>query len=96
MFTSNHCLQETKFKEAIKQYDPIVKRLQDSLLDVTAVILANLCVCHIMSSQNDEAEELMRRIEKEEDRLALTDPTKQSLHLCIVNIGLLFAVPSFH
>jgi tetratricopeptide repeat protein 30 len=55
------CQQESKFKDAIKHYEPIVKRLQDSLLDITAVVLANLCVSHIMSSQNDEAEDLMRR-----------------------------------
>ena len=80
-------MQESKFKDAIKHYDPIVKRLQDNLLDVTAVVLANLCVSHIMCSQNDEAEDLMRRIEKEEDRMAITEPTKQRLHLCIVNLG---------
>ena len=42
-----------------------VKRLQESLLDITAIVLANLCVGYIMTSQNEEAEELMRRIEKE-------------------------------
>ena len=42
-----------------------MKRLQDSLLDITAIVLANLCVGYIMTSQNEEAEELMRRIEKE-------------------------------
>jgi len=58
-------MQETKFKDAIRYYDPIVKKLQDSLLDVTAIVLANLCVSYIMTSQNEEAEVLMRRIEKE-------------------------------
>ena len=42
-----------------------MKKLQDSLLDVTAIVLANLCVSYIMTSQNEEAEVLMRRIEKE-------------------------------
>eukprot|EP01039_Chlorochromonas_danica_P003860 gene3860-4217_t len=79
-------MQETKFKDAIRYYDPIVKRLQDSLLDVTAIVLANLCVSYIMTSQNDEAEELMRRIEKEEERLSFTEPEKQCFHLCIVNL----------
>ena len=80
-------MQETKFKDAIRYYDPIVKRLQDSLLDVTAIVLANLCVGYIMTSQNEEAEELMRRIEKEEERLSFQDPDKQCFHLCIVNLG---------
>ena len=40
-----------------------------------------------MTSQNEEAEELMRKIEKEEDRQSFTDPEKQCFHLCIVNLG---------
>jgi hypothetical protein len=58
----------------------------DSILDVTAIVLANLCVSYIMTSQNEEAEELMRKIEKEEERLNFTDPDKQCFHLCIVNL----------
>jgi tetratricopeptide repeat protein 30 len=53
---------------------------------VTAIVLANLCVGYIMTSQNEEAEELMRRIEKEEERLSFTEPDKQCFHLCIVNL----------
>jgi tetratricopeptide repeat protein 30 len=79
-------MQETKFKDAIKYYDPIVKRLQEGLVDVTAIVLANLCVSFIMTSQNEEAEDLMRRIEKEEERLAYTEPDRQCFHLCIVNL----------
>jgi len=79
-------MQETKFKDAIRYYDPIVKRLLDSLIDVTAIVLANLCVSYIMTSQNEEAEELMRKIEKEEEKLAFTEPDKQCFHLCIVNL----------
>ena len=37
--------------------------------------------------KNEEAEELMRRIEKEEERLSFTEPDKQCFHLCIVNLG---------
>ena len=85
-------MQETKFKEAIGYYDPIVKRLQESLLDVTAIVLANLCVGYIMTSQNEEAEELMRRIEKEEERLSFSEPDKQCFHLCIVNLGLILDI----
>merc|ERR1712070_499330 len=62
-------MQENKFKEAIRYYDPIVKKHADAILDVTAIVLANLCVSYIMTSQNEEAEELMRKIEKEEERL---------------------------
>lgn len=79
-------MQETKFKDAIRYYDPVVKKNQDSLIDVTAIVLANLCVSYIMTSQNEEAEELMRRIEKEEQRLSYTEPDRQCFHLCIVNL----------
>ena len=51
-----------------------------------AIVLANLCVAYIMTSQNEEAEDLMRRIEKEEERVAFEDPNRRTYHLCIVNL----------
>ena len=53
---------------------------------MTAIVLANLCVSCIMTSQNEEAEELMRQIEKEESRMEVENPSKPSYHLCIVNL----------
>jgi len=79
-------MQETKFKDAIRYYEPIIKKQYDNILDITAIVLANLCVSYIMTSQNEEAEELMRQIEKEEERCAYEEPNKQSYHLCIVNL----------
>jgi len=79
-------MQEGRFKEAIRYYDPIVKKHSESLLDVAAIVLANLCVSFIMTSQNEEAEELMRKIEKEEERSTQLDPDKPVFHLCIVNL----------
>ena len=38
--------------------------IMKSILNVSAIVLANLCVSYIMTSQNEEAEELMRKIEK--------------------------------
>jgi len=58
----------------------------DDLLQITAIVLANLCVSYIMTSQNADAEELMKCVEKEEDRIAIEEPTKQVFHLCIVNL----------
>ncbi len=40
------------------------------LLEVTASVLANLCVSYIMTSNNELAEELMRHIETQEERAA--------------------------
>jgi tetratricopeptide repeat protein 30 len=79
-------MQENKFKDAIRYYEPIVQKQKDHLLEVPAMVLANLCVSYIMTSQNEEAEEWMRNIEREEERLARVDADKQSLHLCIVNL----------
>jgi tetratricopeptide repeat protein 30 len=62
-------MQEGKYREAIRYYEPIVKKHEASLLDVTAIVLANLCVAYIMCGQNEEAEEIMRRIEAEEEAL---------------------------
>nr|XP_020460560.1 tetratricopeptide repeat protein 30A-like isoform X1 [Monopterus albus]XP_020460561.1 tetratricopeptide repeat protein 30A-like isoform X1 [Monopterus albus] len=93
---------QNKYKEAIGFYEPIVKKHYDnmeqcniqecpckcgpSILNVSAVVLANLCVSYIMTSQNEEAEELMRKIEKEEEHISYDDPEKKVFHLCIVNL----------
>uniref|UniRef100_A0A4W3IEK7 Tetratricopeptide repeat protein 30 n=1 Tax=Callorhinchus milii TaxID=7868 RepID=A0A4W3IEK7_CALMI len=79
-------MQENKYKEAIGFYEPIVKKHYDNILNVSAIVLANLCVSYIMTSQNEEAEELMRKIEKEEEQVAYDDPEKKIYHLCIVNL----------
>lgn len=39
-----------------------------------------------MTSQNEEAEEMMRKIEKEEEQLSFEEPDKKLFHLCIVNL----------
>ncbi|XP_034088771.1 tetratricopeptide repeat protein 30A isoform X3 [Gymnodraco acuticeps] len=77
---------QNKYKEAIGFYEPIVKKHYDNILNVSAVVLANLCVSYILTSQNEEAEELMRKIEKEEEQISYDDPDKKVFHLCIVNL----------
>ena len=79
-------MQENRFVDAIRYYEPIVSRYEENLLDLTAIVLANLCVSYIMNSQNEEAEELMRKIEREEERVTYQDPERQLFHLCIVNL----------
>ncbi len=71
---------------ARRYYEPIVKKASEALLAVPAIVLANVCVAYIMTSQNEEAEELMRKIEKEEERSGFGDPEKPVFHLCIVNL----------
>ncbi|XP_014243168.1 tetratricopeptide repeat protein 30A [Cimex lectularius] len=79
-------IQDNKYKEAIGFYEPIVKKSYANLLNVSPVVLANLCVSYIMSAMNEEAEELMRKIEKEEERLHYEEPDKKVFHLSIVNL----------
>ena len=55
----------------------------DNILNVSAIVLANLCVSYIMTGQNEHAEELMRKIEKEEEQLAYLEPDRKIFHLCI-------------
>lgn len=75
---------QEKFKECIRYYEPFVRRHNDNLLSVTAIILANLCVAYVMTSANEEAEELMRLVEKEEEKIG--DQAKPVYHLCIINL----------
>jgi tetratricopeptide repeat protein 30 len=79
-------MQENKYVEAIKYYEPIVKTHEDNLLSMSAIVLANLCVSYIMSSKNQEAEKLMKFLEKEEEKVMMETPEKPLYHLCIVNL----------
>lgn len=36
--------------------------------------------------QNEEAEELMRHVELQEEQAAASDPERLHLHLCIINL----------
>eukprot|EP00045_Choanoeca_perplexa_P009833 m.96265 g.96265 ORF g.96265 m.96265 type:complete len:647 (+) comp15044_c2_seq1:2053-3993(+) len=79
-------MQGSKYKETVGFYGPIVQKHWDDLLDIGAVVLANLCVSYIMDGQNELAEELMRKLEKQEEDLAIDDPERKVFHLCIVNL----------
>ncbi|KAF7492722.1 Tetratricopeptide repeat protein 30A [Sarcoptes scabiei] len=79
-------MQENKFKEATGFYEQLVKKHYDNILNVSAIVLANLCVSYIMTGQNEDAEELMRKIEKEEEQLIYGDPDRKVFHLCTVNL----------
>uniref|UniRef100_A0A5S6QJ36 Tetratricopeptide repeat protein 30 n=1 Tax=Trichuris muris TaxID=70415 RepID=A0A5S6QJ36_TRIMR len=79
-------MQQGKFKEAAGFYEPLVRKNFEKILDSSAIVLANLCVCYILMNQNEAAEELMRKVEKEEDKLLLADPDRRTFHLCIINL----------
>ncbi|XP_075736835.1 tetratricopeptide repeat domain 30 isoform X3 [Rhipicephalus microplus] len=80
-------VQEGKFHEAVAFYEPLVERQQDrDLLRLRPALLANLCVAYIMTGQNEQAEQLMRRVEQREEQLAYDQPGEKIFHLCIVNL----------
>ena len=51
LLPTSSLVQENKYKEAIGFYEPIVKKHYDNILSVSAIVLANLCVSYIMTSQ---------------------------------------------
>ena len=79
---------DDKYGEAVEYYEPIVMAKVESgeCLSVTAIVLANLCVAYIMTSRNEDAESLMRRVEKEESAQARRDPARPRFHLTIINL----------
>jgi tetratricopeptide repeat protein 30 len=40
------------------------------MLSLTAIVVANLCVSYIMVNKNEEAEDIMKRLEAEEEKAA--------------------------
>ncbi|KAH8311458.1 hypothetical protein KR044_006465 [Drosophila immigrans] len=85
---------QDKYKEAAAFYEPIVRQHSDDIMSVSAAVLANLCVSYIMTFQNEEAEELMRKVENAEELKG--NQGKQYHHLCIVNlvVGTLYCAKS--
>lgn len=45
-----------------------------------------MCCAVLCQPQNEEAEELMRHVEQEEEEAAVSDPGGLQLHLCIINL----------
>jgi tetratricopeptide repeat protein 30 len=52
----------------VRYYEPVVKKYGENLLSLTAIVIANLCVSYIMIDQNEEAEDIMRKLEREEEK----------------------------
>merc|ERR1719301_264820 len=75
---------QEKYKECVRYYEPFVRAHSSNMLQVQAIVLANLCVAYVMTSANEDAEELMRQVEKEEEKLE--DGTQPTYHLCIINL----------
>jgi tetratricopeptide repeat protein 30 len=53
------------------------------LLHAETIVLANLCVCYIVSKQQLKAEQLIAELERQQCQ---TGEPQHSLHLCIINL----------
>ena len=58
---------QEKYAAAVSYYEAIVKRNQDNLLNLTAIVVANLCVSLIMINRNPVAEDIISKLEREEE-----------------------------
>jgi len=83
-----HCffIQEGSYMEAIQHYETIYNKNLSSLLELPAIVIANLCVSFIMMTQNEKAEEIIKTLEEIEERAMEESPEKSFYHLCIVNL----------
>ena len=82
-------MQEGKYSDAKGFYESLIKTVQarrEPLLSCSAIIPANLCVCYIMTSLNEHAEEMMQKVEREEEQAAYEEPDKKIYHFCIINL----------
>jgi len=76
-FSSDHDVWKTnvahvlfmqeKYHAAVNYYEPIVSKNQDSLLNLTAIVIANYCVALIMVNLNPKAEDIISKLEREEE-----------------------------
>ncbi|RKO95810.1 hypothetical protein CAUPRSCDRAFT_3594, partial [Caulochytrium protostelioides] len=79
-------MQDNKYKECIEFYEPFVSKASGQLLEVPAIVLANLCVAYIITSQNELAEDIMREVETEELAAQQANPKQKHYHLCMINL----------
>jgi hypothetical protein len=82
--------QGSKFMESISFYEPVVSNCGDeSILTLSPIVLANLCVAYIMNNQNEEAEHIMKCVEKQESHNRIknnVDFSTAKHHGCIINL----------
>lgn len=77
---------EENYVEAIQQYETIYNKNLSSLLELPAIVIANLCVSYIMITRNEKAEDIIRTLEEIEARAMEEYPDRNFYHLCIVNL----------
>ncbi|EAY23081.1 TPR Domain containing protein [Trichomonas vaginalis G3] len=88
-------MEPGKVNKAIEYYEPLVLSEQN-LLDVEAIIVANLCVSYVMVEENDFADQLINRLTDEENNKKKEDENAKFVHLSIIHlvIGTLYCAHS--
>lgn len=71
-------IQETNFKEAIRYYKDVYSNTYD-ILSIPASVIANLCVSLIMVQRNEDAQDIIKRVEEEEIKALSENPERQVL-----------------
>ena len=81
---------QDKFEDSIQHYESILAltNANEDILEISPVVLGNLCVCYIMTNQNEAAEDIIKTVEREEQqRSALGGPDEQTNHCsCMINL----------
>lgn len=79
-------IQENSYPDAILHYETIYENNLNNLLELPAIVIANLCVSYIMVTKNAKAEDIIRTLENLETASMEENPDKSFFHLCIVNL----------
>lgn len=85
---------QEKYPEACTYYESIYEKHVENILEIPAMVIANLCVTYIMISQNAKAEDIIRMLEEAELKEEENNSSTKHYHLCIVNlvIGTLYCL----
>ena len=76
---------QQKFDASIEHYELLMERNAD-LLKLPAVTLANLCVAYVLVGRNEDAEELIKAVEKEDVERETLGEGGVRVHSCIINL----------
>lgn len=78
-------MEQGKVQDAISLYEPLVLGEQN-LLDVEAIIVANLCVAYVIMEQNQLADSLINKLTEEEAAKKKEDENAKLYHLSIIHL----------
>jgi len=78
-------MQQGKMANAINLYEPLVLG-EESLVDVEAIVVANLCVAFVVTEQNTLADTIINRLTDDENMKKKIDEKAKLYHLSIIHL----------